>query len=246
MKLKDKVAVITGGSSGIGLAIAEEFIAEGANVVICGRNQAALDEASGGLGEKALAVRADVSVMTDLDRLFDETASRFGNIDVVVVNAGVAIATSLEETDEKIFDEQSDINFKGAYFTVQKASPHLNDGASIIFISSTANQMGLPNTSAYSATKAALRSLSRTLSTELLPRGIRVNTLSPGNIVTPILRKMGVEDIDAFLKERESQVPSGRFGTAKEVATAAVFLATSDSSYVVGSEVVADGGWSQL
>lgn len=246
MKLEDKVAVITGGSSGIGLSIAEEFVAEGAKVVICGREQSTLDEAITKLGPNALAVQTDVGVMSDLDRLYEETTARFGNVDVVVVNAGIAVAATLEDTDEATFDEISKINFKGAYFTVQKASPHLNEGASIIFISSAANQMGLKETSAYSATKAALRSLARTLSGELLVRGIRVNTISPGNIVTPLLRKMGVVDIEAFLKDRESQVPSGKFGTSQEIAKIALFLASSDSSYVVATEIVADGGWSQI
>ena len=248
MKLAGKVAVITGGNSGIGLAIAQEFTQQGANVVIFGRNAQTLDEASEHIGNGTLAVQGDVTQLADLERLYQQTIARFGKIDILVANAGVAKPAPLDLTNEALFDLTSDLNFKGAFFTVQKAVPHLNEGASIILTTSAGNVKGLPNFSVYVATKAAVRSLARSFSAELLPRGIRVNALSPGPIETPIFGRMGLpqEAVDGIAEQISAMTPIKRFGQPNEMAKAALFLASSDSSYVVGSELVADGGMSQL
>ncbi len=248
MKLEGKVAVITGGNSGIGLAIAQAFTNEGAEVVILGRNQETLEQAVEAVGNGTLAVQGDVARIADLDRLYQQTQEKFGKIDVLIVNAGIAQFTPLGETTEELFDRISDINFKGAFFTVQQAVPHLNDGASVVLVSSVANQLGFADFSVYAATKAAVRSLARTLSGALLPRGIRVNVLSPGPIETPIYDRLGLsEDAKQELgKNFVEQNPMKRFGSPEEMAKAALFLASSDSSYVAGAELVADGGMSQL
>ncbi len=248
MKLQGKVAVVTGGNSGIGLAIAREFTEQGADVVVFGRNAQTLDEAVRSIGNGTLGVQGDVTRLDDIDRLYQETVARFGKIDILVVNAGIARPAPLDLTDEALFDLTSDINFKGAFFTVQKAVPHLNDGASIILVTSAGNVKGLPNFSVYVATKAAVRSLARSFSAELLPRGIRVNALSPGPIETPIFGRMGLpeEAMDGIAAQMTEMIPLKRFGKPEEMAKAALFLASSDSSYVVGAELVADGGMSQL
>ncbi len=248
MKLEGKVAVITGGNSGIGLAIAQAFTNEGAKVVILGRNQETLEQAVEAVGNGTLAVQGDVARIADLDRLYQQTQEEFGKIDILIVNAGIAQFTPLGETTEELFDRISDINFKGAFFTVQQAVPHLNDGASVVLVSSVANQLGFADFSVYAATKAAVRSLARTLSGALLPRGIRVNVLSPGPIETPIYDRLGLsEDAKQELgKNFVEQNPMKRFGSPEEMAKAALFLASSDSSYVAGAELVADGGMSQL
>ncbi len=248
MKLQGKVAVVTGGNSGIGLAIAREFTEQGADVVVFGRNAETLDEAVQSIGNGTLGVQGDVTRLDDIDRLYQETVARFGKIDILVANAGIARPAPLDLTDEALFDLTSDINFKGAFFTVQKAVPHLNDGASIILVTSAGNVKGLPNFSVYVATKAAVRSLARSFSAELLPRGIRVNALSPGPIETPIFGRMGLpeEAMDGIAAQMTEMIPLKRFGQPEEMAKAALFLASSDSSYVVGAELVADGGLSQL
>jgi NAD(P)-dependent dehydrogenase (short-subunit alcohol dehydrogenase family) len=248
MRLKDKVAVITGGNSGIGLGIAEEFKAEGASLVIMGRNQQTLDVVQQRLGVDTLIVQGDVSEMADLDTLYERTVARFGKIDILVANAGIARFAPIEQVDEAIFDNIVNINFKGTYFTVQKALPHFNEGGSIILISSNGQGRGFPTTSVYSATKAAVRSLARTLSTELLARRIRVNAISPGAIDTPIFGTIGIpeEYLAEAKKDIQSQVPLKRFGTLKELAMVAVFLASSDSSFILGEEITVDGGWSNL
>jgi len=248
MRLKDKVAVVTGGNSGIGLAIAQEYDRQGAKVVIFGRNQQTLDEAAKTLGKSSLAVQGDVTNLSDLDRLIEVTTEQFGGIDVLVVNAGVGQPTPIDQVDEDTFDRISNINFKGAYFTVQKAAPHLNEGASVVLTTSASNATGMAGLSVYAATKAAVRSLARSLSAELLPKGVRVNALSPGPIQTPIFDRMGLpkEVVEGFTEEILAQTPIGRFGQPEEMAKAALFLGSPDSSYVVGAELVADGGLSQL
>jgi NAD(P)-dependent dehydrogenase (short-subunit alcohol dehydrogenase family) len=248
MRLKGRRAVITGGNSGIGRAIALEFAAEGARVAIFGRNRRELDEAATALGPDALAVEGDVTRLPDLERLFREAAARFGGLDVVVANAGIAPLTPFETTDEATFDRVCDTNFKGVYFTVQKALPYLERGASVILMSSALGQLGVADHTVYAATKAAIRSLGRTLCAALLPRGIRVNVLSPGPVATPIFDKMGLpqevlDNRDAVLL---ADVPIKRFGEPREIARAAVFLASGDSSFMAGSELVADGGHSQI
>lgn len=243
MKLIGKVAVVTGGNSGIGLATAQEFKAQGAKVAIFGRSQKTLDEAVHTIGEGTLAVRGDVTDLADLNRLYEQTVERFGKVDILVVNAGISKPAPVEQVDEALFDQISDTNFKGAFFTVQRALPHLNDGASIILVTAYVNQKGIPGYSLVSATKAALRSLARSFSAELLPRGIRVNALSPGAIETPILGKLGLPV--ETLKWAE-QIPMKRLGSAEEMAKVALFLASTDSSYIAGAELVADGGKSQI
>jgi NAD(P)-dependent dehydrogenase (short-subunit alcohol dehydrogenase family) len=248
MQLQNKTAVITGGNSGIGLAIAQEYDRQGANVVIFGRNQETLDAAAESLSDNSLIVQGDVTKFSDLDRLFELTNEQFGNIDVLLVNAGGGQPTPLDQVDEASFDRISDVNFKGAFFTVQKAVPYLNQGASVVLTTSVSNEMGLAGLSIYSATKAAVRSLARTLSAELLPKGIRVNALSPGPIQTPFFDRMGLPQaaVEGFAEEILAQLPIGRFGQPEEMAKAALFLGSSDSSYMVGAELVADGGISQL
>ncbi len=247
--LKDKVAVITGGSTGIGFATARRFLEEGALVVLTGRTQATLDGALAELGEpeRVLGVRGDVARMEDLDRLFGTVKERFGRVDALFANAGVARFAPVEEVDEGFFDFHFDVNVKGLYFTVKKALPLMSKGGTSVLNSSVANSSGMATTSVYAATKAAVRSLARTLSSELGPRGIRVNAVSPGPIRTPIFGKLGMsgEGTEAFEGTVEQRVTLGRFGQPEEVAEAVLFLSTEASSYVVGAELVVDGGFQQ-
>src|SRR5438874_10798354 len=247
-RLEGKVAVVTGGNSGIGLATAKRFQEEGAKVAISGRSRKTLDEAVKTIGNGVLAVQADVSNLADVDKLYAEVSQKLGKIDVLFVNAGVAKFAPLAETSESTYDEQFDINIKGAYFTIQKALPLLNDGASIILNTSVAGQTGTAGTSAYSATKAALRSLARTTAAELAGRGIRVNTVAPGPISTPIFERTGLpkEAVDEFAKEVIAQIPMKRFGKPEEVAGAVAFLASQDASYITGVEINVDGGLGQI
>ena len=245
MRLKGKKALITDGSSGIGLATAIAFNKEGAKVLISGRNKLSLKKACKKIGDDSNFVVADVSNVLQINSLFSEAAKYLEQIDVLVVNAGVAKIASVEETSEAIFDEIVNINLKGTYFTVQKAIPLLSKGASVILVSSALGNVGANGLSVYGATKAGIRSLSRSFSSEFLEKEIRVNTLSPGPTETPIFERMGSdpEQLDRHIKE---DIPVQRMGTPKEIARAAVFLATSDSSYMLGSELVVDGGHSQI
>lgn len=246
--LEDKVAVVTGGNSGIGLATAQRFAAEGAKVVIFGRDAKSLDSAVASIGDAAIGVQGDVTQMADLDRLYQRVEAEHGRIDTLFVNAGVAQIRPLEEVDEEHFDLLFDINVKGAFFTVQKALPLLSEGASIVLNASIASHTGNPAFSVYSATKAAVRSLARTLSADLLERRIRVNSISPGPIATPIFGRIGVpeEAQDDMARTFTEQVPMKRFGNPEEIASAAVFLASAESSYVLGHDLVVDGGMTQL
>ena len=247
-KLEGKVAVVTGGNSGIGLATAKEFREQGAQVVITGRDQQTLNEAKEEIGGDVLAVRSDTSSLAEIDKLFAAVKEKFGKIDVLFVNAGIGKFAPVEAVTEELFDSIMDINFKGAYFTIQKALPLLNDNASIVLNASINAYIGMPNSSVYAASKAALITLARTLSAELVGRGIRVNVVSPGPVATPILGRMGMppEVLEETAKSIQAQVPMKRFGRPEEIAKTVLFLASSDSSFLLGTEIVADGGMSQL
>ena len=246
--LNHKVALITGGSTGIGLATAHRFIADGARVVITGRNQDTLDAALAELGEGATAIRGDVANLDDLDRLFLQIKEQFGRIDILFANAGIAPFVPFEEVTEAHFDTLYNINVRGLFFTIQKALPLLSSGASIILNASVVAQAGIPNTSVYSSTKAAVRSFARTLAAELSPRGIRINVVSPGLIETPLVGKLGMSEseIEAFAGQIVQQTPLGRTGRPEEIASTVAFLASDDSSYFTGGDLVADGGLLQV
>ncbi len=242
----DKRAVITGGGSGIGFAVAKLLVDGGGRVVITGRSQATLDGALEQLGDTAIAVRSDVASLSDLDALAEQVKSELGSIEALFVNAGIAPLTPFESTTEEVFDELHAINVKGAYFTVQKLAPLLSRDAGVVLTTSIANTIGMLDTSVYSASKAALRSMARSLSRELLPRGIRVNAVSPGPIDTGIIENtMTAEAAEQFKTERIADNPMRRFGTPEEVARAAAFLAFH-ATYTTGAELVVDGGATQL
>jgi len=243
-----KVAVVTGGNSGIGLATAKLFREQGAKVAISGRDQKTLDEALKIIGGDTLAVRADVAKLADIDKFFAQVAAKFGKIDALFANAGIAKFVPASDTSEKIFDEIFDINVKGLYFTLQKAIPHLNDNAGIVLNSSVANSKGTPGMSVYAASKAAVRSLARTIGAELVGRGIRVNVVSPGPITTPIFGRAGMSQaaIDQFSEAVKARVAMKRFGTPEEVAHAVLFLASSEASYITGVDLNVDGGAGQM
>lgn len=240
-KLDGRLAVITGGSSGIGLAIASLFIAEGARVVVTARREKELDEAVASLGENATGFRGDVASLQDLDGLFEMVAP-MGPIDVLVANAGIAENQTLQDLTEEHFDRLFSINVKGAAFAVHKALPLLRDGASVILMSSVAGVKGTPGLSVYGATKAALRNFVRTWTIELKDRRIRSNVVSPGPIDTPGTQRFTPE----ALQRLTSSVPIGRIGAPEEVAQAVLFLASDDSSFVSGTELFVDGGRAQV
>lgn len=247
-RLQNKVAVITGGNSGIGLATAKAFINEGAKVVIFGRDKKTLDEAAASLGKDSIAIQGDVTSASDLEKLFTTTNTTFGKVDILFVNAGVAKFAPFQDTDEQLFDINLNVNLKGAYLTAQKALTSLNNNASVIFNTSVVNVKGYAGTSAYSASKAGLRSLVRTLATELVDKGIRVNAVAPGPIVTPIYGRLGLEKeaLEGMSEKFENLNPMKRFGQPEEVAQTVVFFASDDSSYITGSELAVDGGVTQL
>jgi NAD(P)-dependent dehydrogenase (short-subunit alcohol dehydrogenase family) len=243
-KLSGKIAIVTGGNSGIGLATAKVFAAEGAQVVVTGRRRAELDAAVEEIGHNAMGVQGDVSKLADLDGLYAEVKQKFGRIDVLFVNAGVCEVALLDAITEAHFDQLFAINVKGLLFTVQKALPLFVDGGAIILNSSIANTKGMAGFAVYSATKSAVRSFARTWTSELKDRKIRVNAISPGPIETPIFGKMGLsaEQLDGFDEHVSSQIPLGRFGRPEEIAKAALFLASDDSSFVAGVDLYVDGG----
>jgi NAD(P)-dependent dehydrogenase (short-subunit alcohol dehydrogenase family) len=247
-RFEGKTVLITGGNSGIGLATAKLFNDEGAKVAISGRDQKTLDEAVQIIGKGTLAVKADVSKLADLDRLFSQVSAKFGKIDALFANAGIAKFAPATDSSEQLFDEIFDINVKGLYFTLQKAIPYLNDNAGIVLNSSVVNSTGTPGASVYAATKAAVRSLARTFAAELVGRGIRVNVVSPGPITTPIYGKTGLpkEALDEFAKQFREDVPMKRFGTPEEVGEATLFLASPQASYITGVDLNVDGGLGQI
>ena len=248
MRLSGKMALIIGGTSGIGLATAKRFQAEGARVAITGQNPERLAAAAQELGENTLAIQADARSLTETKAGMAQVQQHFGKLDVLFVNAGVAFPGPLETVDEAHIDTMFDINFKGTFFAVQSAVPLMEKGGSIILNTSWLDEVGVSGLSILSASKAAARSLARTLSAELAPKGIRVNAVSPGAIATPIYGKMGLppEHLEQMAGQIQKQIPLGRFGQPEEIAAAVVFLASDDSSYCLGAELVVDGGMSQL
>ena len=241
-KLAGKVAVITGGNSGIGLACAKRFVEEGAYVFITGRRQSELDAAVKQIGRNVAAVQGDVSKLSDIDRLFATVREQRGRIDILFANAGVLENFPLGEISEEHFDRLFDTNVKGVLFTVQKALPLLNDGGSILLTASVAGSKGFQAASVYCATKAAVRSFARTWTLDLKPRKIRVNVISPGPIETPMGASIPAEFVESVVRG----VPMGRFGKPEEIAGGAVFLASDDSSYITGIELFIDGGSAQV
>jgi NAD(P)-dependent dehydrogenase (short-subunit alcohol dehydrogenase family) len=246
-KLDGKIALITGGNSGIGLATAKRFVNEGAYVFITGRRDLELSAAVKEIGHDVTGVRGDVSNLSDLDRLFEQIRREKGKLDIVFANAGIAKYAHLGEISEELYDSIFDINVKGMLFTVQKALPLMPDGASITLNASIVGSKGLPSHSVYSATKAAVRSFARTWTTDLKDRHIRVNAVSPGTIDTPGLSELLASSQVGEQRRKmiSTSIPLGRLGTPDEIAKAVVFLASEDSSYVSGVELFVDGGFAQ-
>jgi NAD(P)-dependent dehydrogenase (short-subunit alcohol dehydrogenase family) len=248
-KLAGKIALITGGSSGLGLATAKRFIAEGAEVIITGRRAQELDAAVRELGSRAFGVHGDVSSLTDLDRLYEQINERYGRLDILFANAGGGAFVPLGEITEEHFDKYFGINVKGTLFTVQKALPLMTAGGAIVLNASMVTIKGLPGFSVYAATKAALRSFARTWAVDLKGKNIRVNVVSPGTVVTPAYKSelgMNDEQIKEFEAQAASTAPLGRTGTPDEIARAVVFLASEDSSFMTGAELFVDGGAAQI
>lgn len=252
-KLNGKVAVITGGSTGIGFAIAKRFVEEGAYVFITGRRASELEKAKNAIGKQVTVVQGDIANLNDLDRLYEVVKKEKGGVDIIVANAGYVKTVTLAEATPEHFDKTFNVNARGTFFTVQKALPLLHKNGSIVLISSCVANMGSPMYTTYGATKAAVRSFARSWAAELKDRGIRVNSLSPGAINTPILESQFNESQHDPLKEVEElkkmfseKAPLGRIGQPEEIASAALFLASNESSYVTGIDLVVDGGTTQI
>lgn len=243
-KLKSKVAVVTGGNAGIGFATAREFISQGARVVITGRNQSLVDDAVKELGSNAVGFVSNASSVKDSEALASKVADLYGKVDVLFVNAGVFYPTPIGQISEEGFDEQMGINFKGAIFTIEKFLPYLAEGASIINLSSVNAYTGMTNTAVYAASKAALNSYTRTASTELAPKNIRINSVNPGPIATGIFGKSGLSEemIQGFASAMQNRIPMKRFGQPEDVAKLVTFLASDDASFITGAEYNIDGG----
>ncbi|MFJ4658953.1 SDR family oxidoreductase [Nocardia sp. NPDC088792] len=242
-----KRVVITGGTTGMGLATAELLLGQGARVLVTGRTEATLDAARKQLGDNAIVVHSDAASLTDIDALADRVKTEFGTVDLLFVNAGIGRFVAFEDTDEATYDEVLGINAKGPFFTVQKLAPLIEDGGAVVLTTSIVNVAGFPLVSAYAASKAALRSLTRSLARELLPRNIRVNAVSPGPITTPILgkTKLAPEAAEALTNNLRDSNPMQRFGTAEEIAKAVRFLGF-EATFTTGAELAVDGGASQL
>lgn len=243
-RLNNKHALITGGTSGIGLETAREFLAEGARVAVTGRNQTALDAARKDLGDKLLVIASDAGDAAAQKKVAETIRQEFGRLDILFLNAGIVEMAPLEGWDEAMFDRSFNTNLKGPFFLIQSLLPVFNNPASIVLMTSINAHIGMPNSSVYGATKAALLSLARTLSGELIPRGIRVNAISGGPIATPVYGKLGMgkTELDALA----GQIPAKRLGKPSEIAEAVVFFASDESAFTVGSELVIDGGMSNL
>jgi NAD(P)-dependent dehydrogenase (short-subunit alcohol dehydrogenase family) len=247
-RFEGKTVLVTGGNSGIGLAAAVAYAAEGARVVITGRDEAALAKAKAAIGPGTVTVVNDASAKGAARALADAVASEQLTLDAIFINAGAAKFAPFDQVDEALWDASFDTNVKGAYFQIQALLPHLNRGASIVLNGSINAHIGMPNSSVYAASKAALISLARTLSAELLPRGVRVNVVSPGPIATPLYGKLGMDKatLDATAAQIQSQVPVGRFGTPEELASTILHISAAESAFIVGTEIIVDGGMSQL
>lgn len=247
-RLANKVAVITGGNSGIGLGTAKLFANEGAKVTITGRNSTTIETAVKEVGHNAIGIVSNVADVSSFEPLYDQVNNTFGKIDVLVVNAGIMVMAPLEDFTEEMFDIASNINYKGVFFTVQKALPYLNDGASIIITSSSVARKGIAGGAVYASSKAAERALVRSFAVELAARKIRVNTLSPGSVDTPIFVKAGVpkEKEEAMNNFFATTVALKRRGAVEEIANGFLFLASDDSSYMTGADLIIDGGYSDL
>jgi NAD(P)-dependent dehydrogenase (short-subunit alcohol dehydrogenase family) len=247
-KFDNKVVLVTGGNSGIGLATAKEFAAQGARVVITGRDQKTLDLAREEIGAAAIALRSDAGDIGAARELAQTLTERGIRLDAVFINAGVAKFGALEAIDEALWDQTFNINVKGAFFTIQALTPLLNQGAAIILNGSINAHIGMPGSSVYAASKAALISLAKTLSAELIGRGVRVNVVSPGPVTTPLYGRLGVpvDQLGELAAGIQAQVPLKRFGTPAEIASAVTYLASAEAAFIVGTELIVDGGMSQL
>jgi NAD(P)-dependent dehydrogenase (short-subunit alcohol dehydrogenase family) len=247
-RLRGKTALITGGNSGLGLATARAFVAEGARVAITGRDPASLTAAVKGLGSQAIGFQSEASDLVAIDELFGAVERDLQGLDILFLNAGVGRATPLGQTSEETFDEVFDVNVKGPFFAIQRALPLLRPGCSVILTGSTAPLSGARAAAVYGGSKAALRAFARSFSADLVARRIRVNVISPGPIATPLWSRTGApqEILHATRRRLESSIPAGRMGTPEEVAGAVVFLASDESSYMLGAEIVVDGGVTQL
>lgn len=247
-RLDGKFALVTGGSTGIGYSTAKAFIDEGASVCITGQNQERLDSALASLGNNVISRRADQTDLSEIDGLIEFLGNEYRRVDTVFLNAGITLPCPVEAVTEEQFDHLYRTNVKGPFFTLQKLIPLLSDGATVVINASNLAGLGVPNTSAYSATKASLISMTKTFGVELLPKGIRVNAVAPGPTATPSMSKLGMskEELQGLMQMLEGKIPMGRIGAAEEIAKAVLFLATADSSYMVGETITLDGGWSSF
>lgn len=247
-RFNGKNVLVTGGTSGIGLAVAQAYAAEGARVVVTGRDPKGLDDAAAQVGAGTVALRNDASNLDDARALARSIGEQGIKLDAIFINAGVAKFAPFDQVDEALWDLTFDTNVKGAYFQLQALLPHLNPGASIVLNGSINAHIGMPHSSVYAASKAALITLARTLSAELLPRGVRVNVVSPGPVQTPLYGKLGMDaaQLEATAAQIQAQVPLGRFGKPEEVAATVLHLSSPESGFIVGTEIVIDGGMSQL
>jgi NAD(P)-dependent dehydrogenase (short-subunit alcohol dehydrogenase family) len=245
-RLKGKIALVTGGNGGIGLATAKRFVAEGATVFISGRRQKELDSAVREIGAGVIAIQGDIANLTDLDRMFATIRERSGRLDILFANAGIGEFVPLGQITEEHFDRIFGVNVKGTVFTVQKALPLMGDGGAIVINGSMVSVKGMAAFSVYAATKAALRSFARTWCADLKGRGIRINVVSPGTVITPGYKALGDAQINQIIEGVAATAPLGRVGTTDEIASAVVFLASDESSYMTGADLFVDGGAAQV